>query len=82
MSNDPHSMTLTSSYETSDCLKNKELLTPMTSHPVGQNSLPVGSQQEMEKKAGEPVSREKLKYLRYFRLVTHRKRHGKCTRIC
>ena len=67
-------MTLTSSYETSDCLKNKELLTPMT-------SLPVGSQPETEKKAGEPVSREKLKYLRYFRLVTHRKRHGKCTQI-
>ena len=73
-------MTL-ASYETSDCLKNKELLTPMTSHPVGQNSLPVGSQ-ETEKKAGEPVSREKLKYLRYFRLVTHRKRHGKFTKIC
>ena len=25
---------------------------------------------------GEPLSKEKLKYLRYFRLVTHRKRNG------
>jgi hypothetical protein len=24
-----------------------------------------------------PLSKEKLKYLRYFRLVTHRKRNGK-----
>ena len=26
----------------------------------------------------EPVMKEKLKYLRYFRLVTHRKKNGKC----
>ena len=25
---------------------------------------------------GEPLSKKKLKYLRYFRLVTHRKRNG------
>ena len=25
----------------------------------------------------EPVMKEKLKYLRYFRLVTHRKKNGK-----
>ena len=27
----------------------------------------------------EPVMKEKLKYLRYFRLVTHRKKNGKFT---
>ena len=27
----------------------------------------------------EPVMKEKLKYLRYFRLVTHRKKNGKCS---
>ena len=26
--------------------------------------------------AQEPLSKEKLKYLRYFRLVTHRKKNG------
>ena len=28
-------------------------------------------------KSNEPVTKEKLRYLRYFRLVTHRKRNGK-----
>ena len=30
----------------------------------------------------EPVMKEKLKYLRYFRLVTHRKKNGKFRQRC
>ena len=30
----------------------------------------------------EPVMKEKLKYLRYFRLVTHRKKNGKFRLRC
>ena len=42
-----------------------------------QNSLPVVTTNQSDKKESGPVSREKLKYLRYFRLETHRKRNGK-----
>ena len=59
--------------DTKEPLKNKET----TSFPVVQNSLPVVTTNQSDKKESGPVSREKLKYLRYFRLETHRKRNGK-----
>ena len=73
ISNDQQDLIPNSLDDKNESLKAKEA----QSFPVVHNSLPVVTTNQADKKEGAPVSREKLKYLRYFRLETHRKRNGK-----